>query len=1082
MTIDQAIRNCISSITVEKSKYLEAIKELLAHCDINYKSNEDSQTTLLMLACSLNEYFLVELLMITDYSNSIEKKDKKLNMNLKDVNNRNVFHHLLSLDKNFMTLYRSKSEYNAELNILNIFNFLTSGLETEESAGNKKNKKKKTGNINFNLIFSELLDKDNDGYSSLSLSLIKGYYKLSKQIVSLGVLKNRSIDKFHIKINGNSLLHCAVQGKNINCLYLILSFSSYSDLIHKNKDNLTPADYAKSLNLIYLHKVLKFYESNINNSLIQRYFNSNPDFIDVNNLLTEKFQKENYSETMFLLEKLRVTNSLGDVSSYNSSMFSYHSHKDQNNKNSPENISFYMSNELSISWNSYICQYKKLKKEQNENNIKPESVLSKFIDDETSKKNINPTQTNQSSQAQPIGNQSNSNIDTQRSKDSFYNRISSFFINKISEISIDSYKSYPNLLILLFNKIIFFHKTGNFSGCIKTSLDLLVYLRECQGIEEYFSFFLFLNTTLLLIDVLLQHNLPFLASILIERLEGYLSIKYHDKINECIDEDIAKYLFQIEYLNNGTKTWDEIFSIVNLIKAHRDQMNTYNELKSNENEKYFKRYEELESTCKYKNNLPIFKTLQILYDSIKVKQLYYEGNTSKINKILSSLYQRALNKDMKITINNNQIDIGISNSKEVMIFYYNSNGIVYLKQKKYQLAEYNFKKSIFLCDKYGFNQERKDFNFSISLSNIYILKFNLGLALFYQGKYLLSKQIFALLSKSTSSILVNNPYLWYRYGVSCVELFRINQEETDNEEEISQKDNYLTKTCKGYTTNDGFISKVKVILNYKKVFSLEETSLVNEAVTAFKQILILLNQDIKGNHMLNGNSLYEIYQIYSSSQYFLDDNDLKPLINSNFKTKSHNSLIVSTYFNLFFSLSLLNKWSEVLFYIDDFEKSDYFNTGTSSSNSDIKTKLIFYQIQSYIYLNMNEKAYESISLLIGYTSESEFSYNFQDLRGRFMLNSSLILKDESFKSGVQVGLVKYYFSQGDIQSGDMVLSSIIKNIMKNNTPEHDFPLYIMNLLIYSLLYKGCYSQVIRIIKFKRVYEVIKEMNLVKENN
>ena len=209
-----------------------------------------------------------------------------------------------------------------------------------------------------------------------------------------------------------------------------------------------------------------------------------------------------------------------------------------------------------------------------------------------------------------------------------------------------------------------------------------------------------MNTTLILVDVFYSHNLPFLASILIERLEAYISLKYHDKINECIDEEIGKYLIQVEYLNNGTKTWDEIFCVINLIKAYRDLMNTYNELKSNNVSNFFKRYEELEFNCKYKNNLPIFKSIQIFYDCIRIKMHYQEGEFTKTMKIISDLYQRAMSKDMKITINNTQIDIGITNSKDLLIFYYNSQGIILLKLKKFQLAEFNFKKALFLCDKY----------------------------------------------------------------------------------------------------------------------------------------------------------------------------------------------------------------------------------------------------------------------------------------------------------------------------------------------------------------------------------------------
>ena len=38
--------------------------------------------------------------------------------------------------------------------------------------------------------------------------------------------------------------------------------------------------------------------------------------------------------------------------------------------------------------------------------------------------------------------------------------------------------------------------------------------------------------------------------------------QYQDKINEILDEEISKYLTSIEYLHNGSKTWDEIYCVV----------------------------------------------------------------------------------------------------------------------------------------------------------------------------------------------------------------------------------------------------------------------------------------------------------------------------------------------------------------------------------------------------------------------------------------------------------------------------------------------------------------------------------------
>ena len=68
---------------------------------------------------------------------------------------------------------------------------------------------------------------------------------------------------------------------------------------------------------------------------------------------------------------------------------------------------------------------------------------------------------------------------------------------------------------------------------------------------------------------------------------------FHYKINENIDEQISKYLTSIEYLHNGSKTWDEIFSMVNLVKATRDIMSSFNEVKANNSNKFLSKFNRL---------------------------------------------------------------------------------------------------------------------------------------------------------------------------------------------------------------------------------------------------------------------------------------------------------------------------------------------------------------------------------------------------------------------------------------------------------------------------------------------------------
>lgn len=1052
-------------MNVEKHKFLEAVRELTQHCDINYRSCEESQTTLLMLACSLNEYSLVELLINQDYSSNLEKGDKRLNMSLKDANSRGILHHLLSLDKNVLTVYRAKSEYNAEINILHIFNFLTMQLEEDSqiSQQHKKRRKKNSTNTNFNLAYSELTEKDCDGHTSLSLCLVRGYYTVAKQIVGLGILKSQAavtptsvINKFNLTLNCYNLLHCAVLGKNINNLFLILSYSTQADLLHKSKDNLTPADLAKSLGLHYFHRILKFFENNISNPLTPKYFHSNSQGVIVSKLLTDIYLTEKYDEAMFVLDKLKLSNSLGDLS--------YYSSVSTKDSQSDQTVYPHLFNDYSIAWNILISQYSQFKKSVNDQTkqLKKDDLVA-------------------SSKAQTL-----------------LSKLSNFF-SQLNPLQFEHYTENPNLLLLLFNKNIFYYKTSNFAGCIKTSSDILTYVKATptEKIEESFSFFLFINTSFILIDILLSHNLVFLASIFIERIDSFLAIKYREKNSEQIEEHISKYLTNIDYLHSGTKTWDETFAMLCLVKAHRDLISSYNELKSNEATKYLSQYESLEMNCKYKSTITIFKGLQTFYDCIKTKTYYLNNNVTSCSKILMEIYQKSTSKDTRITINGSQFDLSVSNPKEVLLFYFNTQGILLLKQKKYNLAEFYFRKAIDMFETTAFNQN-KEFNFLMKLGTLMILNFNLGLSYFYQKEYEKARSIFSRLCKSTNSQIVNYPYTWFRYGLCCLELFisknydKVQTEASDLKDEsdsksqkasrddLIQSENLLFKQLKpAIETSNSFNNNVEAILLYKVELSEIQTQLLSEAVACFKQVLVILNQDLKGNHLLCGKSLFDLFTLFSSKPFYDDSCEYIPLVNSNYKTKNYSSVVISTYLNLLFSLVMLEKWNEVLFYSNDFQSSDYYNLGSSFYNSEIQAKINSYKIQAYLNLSNYSKAHETISLLLSNDGKQGAT---SDFKAQFFgSNSRLCSQELSFRESIQISLIKYYFAKQEMEEGDKLLSSVIASFVKDKSTESAFPICLLNYLIYSLLYKGMHDKVLKIVKYNKVFEVLKELNIIKLN-
>lgn len=1032
LTIDAALRISISNTTFDRKRYLESVKELLQHCDINYRSIEDGLTTIIMLVCSLNEFFLVEFLMGYDYSSNFEKGERRLNMNLKDSNNRSLLHHLFSLDKNFITAFRLKSEFNSEINILHIFNFLTAHLEEELLNQNKKKKKKSSNsNSNFNLLYSELSEKDNDGYNALSLCLMRGYYNIAKQIINLGVLKAGGIAKHEVTFNGFNLLHCAVYGKNINCLYLILSYCVTSDMLHKNRDNLTPADYAKSLNLNYFHKVLKFFENNLNNPYSSKHLNFFEPYSNVNRLLTEVYSTEKYDEAMFVLDKMKLSNSLCEAFSSPS-------------QSNDQSISSHIVHDIAITWNRLICLYSKQKKElfdltsKSNSQIKAESILSKFV----------------------------SKGDTKPPEETLFLRLNTFFNSQISRLQNEHFVENPNLLLSLYNKVIFLYKTSNYSGCIKSCCEILSLLKSelHNSINESLVYFLYVNTSLILIEVLLIHNFVFLATIFIDMLEAYLEIKKTEKSKEktIFDDHVSKYLMSIDCLFIS-KSSDEVQGLLSLIKANRDLIPSYNSAVSNHSHKYLSQYEEIEQGNKSRSLSSIFKLLQIFQESIKLKILYFEGNSLRCNKLLSDIFHKTSLKSFS-----NQY------SKEVLLFYYNSSGIVNLKQKNYFFAEFYFKKALESFELFAFSNSN-DYTFVFQLGSIQLIKFNLGLAYFYQKKFQEAYNVFNQLRKSTNSQIANYPYVWFRFGLSCLELFRSAYSDNNATAANDSKGdpNFFFKNCRLLKAQSpNFLQSSAITLNYKRKLTESEEKLILEASSSFKQLIIFLTDNSGRSHILGIKALADVQNLIPKD--YKDKEGFLSLINPN--SGSNQKLIILTYLNLLFTLHLLEFWNEILFYTSSLEHlmiaREYDRN--DSSLDEAKDKISSFKVQALICLGYYDKAHEELSKLIQNYSNTKI----KDFKMTYLFNKQPASQEISFKVSLQLSLVTHFYNKGEIDAGDKILFSLIEPFTQG-TAESDFPCHFINFLIFSLLHKGKIELVIKIVKYRKVFEVLKDLNIIK---
>ena len=114
--------------------------------------------------------------------------------------------------------------------------------------------------------------------------------------------------------------------------------------------------------------------------------------------------------------------------------------------------------------------------------------------------------------------------------------------------------------------------------------------------------------------------------------------------------------------------------------------------------------------------------------------------------------------------------------------------------------------------------------------------------------------------------------------------------------------------------------------------------------------------------------------------------------------------------------------------------------------------------------------------------ESENSLKeLKDYKLLFRFSNFFTDDNTSYNMAMLVNFAKMHYSKGNIEEGDKVLNIIIQNLFKEKVKENQFPLYVVNLIIFTLLHKGLNDLVIKIVKYKKIYEVLNELKLIKNN-
>jgi hypothetical protein len=644
--------------------------------------------------------------------------------------------------------------------------------------------------------------------------------------------------------------------------------------------------------------------------------------------------------------------------------------------------------------------------------------------------------------------------------------------------------------IIIFNKGLFYYKQGDFITTMRIFLD---YLKNILNHNDsmYYKWIIYVNITFILIEGLINLKYTQFVNCLIEQLEEFLFTNIRLKKDDTFTNDLIKivtYLNDREVIHKFTSTWDESFCLVNLYKAMK---NIY-EFKLDEAKIYLKDFKKLYKNCIYKEDLKIFRTLHNFYTCLKIKKFYYENSFSKCFKNLNKIHKLTKIEQINLTINNTKIDDRF-NENEYIMYYFNSMGIITLKQKKFMISEIFFKSCIAQYKKIYLQIERKESDFSIRLNYIYYVKYNLALCYFFQRKWDQSYIIFREISKNKNMKM--NVFIWYRLGLCCLELElgdMRNQKHSECRSDIVSKangytgsniivphknsnmnlDSIVDDNDNDKFDNDDFMDNGAVNLNFiddddtptpynaKRIILQNNPSgnilrkKILEAIKCFKQVLLLSKSNINSNSKLNEkNELNELYNFYfDKKSAYIDNNIDESFEKASPKIKSMAHVITSTYMNLIFCLGLTQNWTEVLFYCDQYEKSEFYK-----KDKDMIYKFDNFRIEALINLKLIDKALDLIKNNFNLVNNNDFKGSF------YSSNNNVIYADVSYKIVLNVNLAKIHFINNNISEAD----KCIDNIMLLYANQENIPHYIQNLLIYSSLVKGNQHIALNLIKYKK---------------
>ncbi len=563
--------------------------------------------------------------------------------------------------------------------------------------------------------------------------------------------------------------------------------------------------------------------------------------------------------------------------------------------------------------------------------------------------------------------------------------------------------------IFYLNKLFYFFQNGNYQKVLDIYLSYLNYNLENKNVNTKLRYYFIFNSNALLclIEIGLLLNENEFSKKMIQILDSFINKNINLNETEInFDPIIINYLNEIEIYNQN-------IHFPEIIRLYRSYINL-NEGYIQKAKKNLEDYKSMYNfSNKTKGNYPLFIRMKKIYNMLKIRYDYLNKPTFKCFKHLNSLIMK------------------FPNDNYIKVYYYNTYGILNLKNKNINLAKHYF----FLCNKF-----LKEDYYGFKLRFGFMIKYNIALCNFYEKKF--DKCLNILLKIQKIEIFKNNPFIYFRIGLCLIEILlnKINSEQKNKKLFLFIDSN-----------NDYNIFNINQ--NFFETNNLKED--LEKPIKMFSKVITLCDNIIKNNKKTKNNK----FNLIEKALNLGENNEIKNknIFNSqSLHYDSYNEIFILSYLNLLFCFSLTNSFNKIIFIV----KYIYF---PQIKNIIQNNQTFYYAIENYLilaYLNTNQ--IELAKNELNKINKKSIS----DLEGVFISNHKLISKEVYFKINLIINSIfinlknkNYEEVLQGIKSGlNIYYDKSIKNI----------PHYFNNLILFYLLETGQKELALELIKYKKI--------------